>query len=91
MVLDDPDLVVDQETSSSQSKPQIVAQDSALGSSVEMSREGSPAFEEIRHPDEATPPMSNSPPVKSTIPTPAAPTSTTPAIQSKEEEEEVSS
>lgn len=89
MVFDDPSpLVVNQEASSSTRTDPIVAQDSAVGSSVEMSREGSPAFEEIRHPDDVTPPASNSPP--SNVAAPSSPPSGIPAIKDNDHDEDVS-
>ena len=92
-----PVVVADRETSDSASDS-VPVQDSALGSSIEMSREGSPAFEEIRHPDESSP--GDSPPAPLNMstsstsgdnnPGPVAATAAAAAIQSQEDEEEVS-
>ena len=89
-----PVVVADRETSDSASDS-VPVQDSALGSSIEMSREGSPAFEEIRHPDESSP--GDSPPAPSLNMSTSStsgdnnsgPVAAAAAIQSQEDEEEV--
>ena len=89
-----PVVVADRETSDSASDS-VPIQDSALGSSIEMSREGSPAFEEIRHPDESSP--GDSPPAPSLNMSTSStsgdnnsgPVAAAAAIQSQEDEEEV--